>query len=156
MFMTFKVQLMVRVLVDVLLRNGKFKSGDKSLCTMKRMTNICRVYISFIGAVEPVLGFTRPRKIPDSERVVSASSHDQGTLRPFLLANISMFIFDIDPFGFDDSQTANGTCVTAKNVGATPGGEVPNTDGPIRGPTDESVFGRCEGPHTALMSRKGA
>jgi hypothetical protein len=120
-----------------------------------KMTNIRGVYISFIGAIEPVLRFTRPRKIPDSERVISASRHNQGSLGPFLLANIPMLVFNIDPFRFDNGQTANGTCMSAKHVCTTPGREVPNTDRPIRRPTDKSVLGRCKGPHPTLMSRKG-
>jgi hypothetical protein len=70
---------------------------------METKTHIRRINISFVSAVEPILRFTWPWKIPDPERVISTSCHDQGALRPFLLANVPVLIFDINPFRFDNS-----------------------------------------------------
>jgi hypothetical protein len=130
MLVTFEVQLMVWVFVDVLLRNSQ--SGQFTrICIMKIETHIRRINISFVGTVEPILGVTWPRQVPDPERVISTSRHNQRALWPFFLAHVPVLVFDINPFRFDNSQAAHSTRMPAKYVGATACGEVPNSDGPI-------------------------
>jgi hypothetical protein len=80
-----------------------------------------RVNIGFVGAVESVLWFTRSGKVPDPERVISTSSHDQRPFGPFLLADISVLILDVHPFRFDDGQTAHSARVPTKYVCTTSG-----------------------------------
>jgi len=120
MLVAFKVQLVIRILVDILLKVHKSGQFTNVRYAQYEMTDIGRVNISFVSAVEPVLWFTGPGKVPDPKGVISTSRHDNRTLGPFLLANISMFILDIHPFGFDNGQTAHSACMPTKYVRATP------------------------------------
>jgi len=61
MLMTFEVQLMVRVFVDVLLRNNQLGQSTREFSIMRTKTHIRRINIGFVGAVEPILRFTWPR-----------------------------------------------------------------------------------------------
>ena len=75
--------------------------------------------------------------------MVATARDDQRPLWPFLTGNGAVLVLDVDPLWFDDRQTTNGGGVPTKYVCALAGGEVPNTDCPVRRTTDERVLRGC-------------